>query len=120
MSAPRKPRNAPRGFNEMRLLANEAARAHRATLFLDSGVLCSRRIRKWPLIFKAVEKEGLYEGESTFQLGSDKARSAQARFLIAPRLKPGLRLSPHPASHLRSFSVIHCHHEALLPISSAY
>jgi hypothetical protein len=49
MSAPREPRNAPRGFNDMRLLANEAARAHRATLLLDSGVLCSRRIRKWPL-----------------------------------------------------------------------
>src|SRR5215813_8567852 len=63
MSAPRKPRNAPRGLNEMRLLAHKAARAHRATLFLDSGVLCSRRIRKWPLIFKAVEKEGLYEGQ---------------------------------------------------------
>src|SRR5205823_8887651 len=28
-------------------------------------------------------------------------------------------LSPHPAQHLRSFSVIQLHHEAFLPISSA-
>ena len=38
-----------------------------------------------------------YAHDFVNQLGSDKARSVQARFLIAPRLKPGLRLSPHPA-----------------------
>src|SRR5712691_8091413 len=49
-------------------------------------------------------------------VGRDKARCLGGTFPHPPRLEPCLRLSPHTAQHLRSFSVKN--HQAFLRISS--
>ena len=46
-------------------------------------------------------------------------RVATCTFPHPPRLEPCVRLSPHTAQHLRSFSVVILPHEAFLPISAA-
>jgi hypothetical protein len=56
-------------------------------------------------------------GNTTFPLGKDKAQYLAGLFPHPPRLAPCVRLSPHTAQHLWSFSMDI--HEASVPISPA-
>jgi hypothetical protein len=54
-------------------------------LILDSGVLCSHLVRASQRILKAIDNEGLYEGEC------HKRRGGRPRHIHAPGIQP----APH-------------------------